>query len=333
MLRNKEFLTMLFVTSIIMVLGIIIGFSISEKTGVLILIVSVLLFMTNIIFTIKRYRHIAELSHYMREISSGKFSLDVRDNAEGELSILKSEIYKVTTILSEQKNQSDQDKHVLIEAISDISHQLKTPLTSMKMMAELLNDPTLPADKRQTFTEVIGNQLERIDWLVSALLIMAKVDARTITFKKQTCHVSEMLKNAAEPLHIPIEVKDQQIEFIGDETVSIIADKKWTTEAIVNILKNSVEHTPEGGTITLTWTTNHLFTEILITDNGPGIPKEDLPYLFKRFYRGKSASQDSVGIGLSMAHQLIHEQHGDLSVQSILNEGTTFILKFYHDQT
>ena len=215
----------------------------SSVAAVLIFITSALLIGCSLLFTRWRYREIEKLSGYLRQISSGDYSLDVRDNQEGELSILKNDIYKVTLMLSEQSSLLQQDKIQLTDAISDISHQLKTPLTSMMVMADLLSDAELPTAKRTEFTRNIRIQLERIDWLVSSLLKLSKIDAGTVHFKKDQIAVKKLIQKALEPVLIPMDIKEQTVSIKGEDTVSFIGDLNWTVEALINILKNCVEHT------------------------------------------------------------------------------------------
>lgn len=291
--------------------------------------VAILLISCTLIFTQWRYREIEKLSGYLQKISSGDFQLDVRDNYEGELSILKSQIYKVTKMLSEQGTLLQEDKAKLTNAISDISHQLKTPLTSMMVMADLLRDKNLDDQKRSEFTRNLQVQLERMEWLVSSLLKLSKIDAGTIMFKKEKVMVRELVQNAVEPLLVPMDIKMQSLNIQGDDKATFFGDYNWTTEALINIIKNCVEHTAEEGEISIHFSENALFTEITIADSGKGISKEDLPYIFKRFYKGKNASDDSVGIGLAMAHSIITSQKGDIEVQSQPGIGTKFHIKFY----
>ncbi|MDG5473202.1 HAMP domain-containing sensor histidine kinase [Jeotgalibacillus sp. ET6] len=296
----------------------------------LVFLTSVLLITCSVIFTRWRYREIGKLSDYLRRISNGDYTLDVRDNYEGELSILKSDIYKVTFMLSEQSSYLEQDKSKLTNAISDISHQLKTPLTSMTVMADLLSDSQLSESKRAEFTKNILNQLERIEWLVSSLLKLSKIDAGTAMFKKEHVSLRELIDRSVQPVMIPMDIKEQTLLVEGDNSVSFSGDFQWSAEALINILKNCVEHTPVKGHISITFSENPLFTEIIIKDNGRGIPKEDLPYIFRRFYKGKNAGEDSVGIGLAMAYSIITSQQGDIEVKSKQGSGTEFHIKFYH---
>ncbi|KAB2329768.1 HAMP domain-containing histidine kinase [Cytobacillus depressus] len=329
MLRNREIRIFLLTMCAISTVAVVISALISPVATMLVFITSALLIGCSLIFTRWRYREIEKLSSYLRRISGGDYSLDVRDNYEGELSILKNDIYKVTIMLSEQSSILQQDKIQLTNAISDISHQLKTPLTSMMVMADLLNNSQLPVAKRTEFTHNIRIQLERIEWLVSSLLKLSKIDAGTAQFKKEPIMLEKLIQKALEPVLIPMDIKEQAISITGEATVSFLGDLNWTREALLNIFKNCVEHTGEGGVITVSFSENALYTEIIIADNGKGIRKEDLPYIFKRFYKGKNASEDSVGIGLAMAHSIITSQNGVIDVKSGKDQGTEFHIKFY----
>lgn len=333
MFRNREYLLLLITMICISFIGMIIAIFISREALWLVVFLSCLLVGTSIYFTMVRYRAIEQLSDYLRQISSGNYSLDVRDNEEGELSILKSEIYKVTSMLSEQHTFLEKDKTHLTTAISDISHQLKTPLTSMMVMADILEDPSLPIDKRKEFTNHIHVQLDRLDWLVSSLLKLSKIDAGTVHFKMDHLLVKDIIQQAVDAVLIPIDIREQHITIQGDGSTELIGDFHWTVEALINILKNCVEHTPTKGTISITFTENVLFTEITIKDSGNGIPKKDLPYIFKRFYKGSGTNEESVGIGLAMAYSIVTNQNGDIEVSSEHGKGTEFRIKFYHQKS
>ncbi|MFD0589332.1 sensor histidine kinase [Paenibacillus sp. GCM10027627] len=330
MIRNREIQLLLFVMcGLSLTAAIIAAVFISPAAAALVLILSTLLIGSSLLFSKWRYRELEKLSHYLREISNGNDTLDVRDNQEGELSILKNNIYKVTLMLSEHRSLLQRDKIQLTDAISDISHQLKTPLTSMTVMADLLRNPTLPPAKRTEFTHHIRIQLERIDWLVSSLLKLSKIDAKTVPFKQEKVSVKKLVQKALEPVMIPMDIKEQTVSITGDDNASFLGDFNWTAEAVINILKNGVEHTPEGGAIAIAFSENALFTEMIIADKGTGIPKEDLPYIFKRFYKGKNAGEGSIGIGLALAHSIIASQNGVVDVTSDGEKGTEFRIKFY----
>lgn len=329
MLRNREYRWLFVTMCSIALVAIVISVMMSFAAAVLTCVLSVLLIACSLVFTRWRYREIENLSGYLRQISNGDYTLDVRDNQEGELSILKNDIYKVTLMLSEHSALLQHDKVQLTNAISDISHQLKTPLTSMTVMADLLSEPELPPEKRTEFTRNIRIQLERIGWLVSSLLKFSKIDAGTVQFKKDPISVKTLFRKSLEPVLIPMDIKEQTVSIQGEDSASFLGDLNWTAEAVINILKNCVEHTPKGGEISISFAENALYTEVIIADNGKGIPKEELPYVFKRFYKGKNASEDSIGIGLALSHSIITSQNGDIHVKSGKGIGTQFHMKFY----
>ncbi len=280
-------------------------------------------------FTHARYRQIAKLSQYLKAVAAGERGMELRDNREGELSILKNDIYKLTLKLTEQSQLLKKDKRYLADALSDISHQMKTPLTSMFVMVDLLSDHHLDEDKRMEFTGRMNQQLERIQWLMNALLKLSRIDAGAVNFRTEPVLVEELVEKALAPLEIPMELRQITVSRSGASGVSFQGDLGWTREAVVNILKNCMEHTPPGGRIEIHYAENPLHTELVIRDTGSGILREDLPHIFERFYRGRNAQEDSVGIGLAMARTIIQHQNGEITVESQWGKGTTFTMKFF----
>ena len=282
-------------------------------------------------FTWYRYRQIAQLADYLRRVAAGDFTLEIQDHKEGELSLLRTEIYKVVMRLSEQKDQMGRERQALADAISNISHQLKTPITSMTVMADLLRQPDLDPQRRQEFTRSIQTQLQRIEWLVTSLLKLARLDAGVITFQCRPVDLSQLLQRALDPIRIPLDVKDIQVKICDQTQQPLLCDSQWTAEALLNVLKNCMEHTPEGGSITIEATENPLYTQVVILDSGPGIRRQELPYVFQRFYRGKEASAGSVGIGLAMARSFLEGQNADIT--ALPGPGGHFVLRFYKQAT
>ncbi|MCM2676861.1 sensor histidine kinase [Alkalicoccobacillus plakortidis] len=295
----------------------------------LVVVTSMLLVGSFFIFTKRRYDDIERLSEYLRSIAAGSYTLDVRDNEEGELSILKNDISRLTRMLSEQSAAVTQEKGKLTDAISDISHQLKTPLTSMTVMADLLSEPSISDDKRREFARHLLVQLERMDWLVTSLLKLSKMDAGSIEFKKQPVYVHELIEKTVQPFLISIEVKDLRLQVDGDNQIQFIGDFHWSVEAFANLLKNAIEHTPTNGNIKISYSDNILYTEIQIADTGSGITSTEIPYIFNRFYKGTQAKDGSVGIGLALVNRIIKSQNGDIEVDSQEGQGTVFRVKFY----
>lgn len=318
---------MVLLAAVILVFTII-GLVTEQSLWYLLLLQGIVLGGLFLFFTLYRYRQIERLSTYLKRIRQGEHSLDIRDNEEGELSILKNEIFKVTNMLSEYNEKLKNDKIVLADYIADISHQLKTPLTSMMVMIDLLKDENLPPEKRKQFISQISSQLKRIEWLVSSLLTISKLDAGVIEMKPTKVVARDLINAALEPILISLEIREITYEISGEDTV-IYCDEYWTREAVLNILKNCMEHTGAGGRLDIEVSDNPLYSEIKISDTGVGIAREDLPHIFTRFYRGKNTSKNSVGIGLSMSRSIIRNQGGDITVQSQLGEGSEFCVRMY----
>ena len=329
LLRNREIKLFICLLAAIGLIGTVVCFYIDDRAGMVALLALLLMVLISWGFTKWRYKQIETLSQYLQRIAGGEYELDIRDNYEGELSILKSEIYKVTVTLSEQAELLKKDKVFLSNSISDISHQLKTPITSMSVMTDLLSDDSLPPDKRIEFTNNIRSQLERLQWLVASLLKLSKIDAGTIDFKKEPVNVKELIHKATEHLLIPMEIKELTLEITGDEEAQYIGDFNWSAEAIANIVKNCVEHTPRGGRIVASFNQTPFYTLITISDNGAGIYDRDLPYIFNRFYKGTNAANDSIGIGLAMAKSIVENQGGTITAASEEGQGTQFTIKIY----
>jgi signal transduction histidine kinase len=271
---------------------------------------------------------LAGLSAYLRQIEAGDYALDVRDNGEGNFSLLKNDLYKVTIRLREQAELLQKDKTALSNLITDISHQIKTPLTSMGVLADLLaEDP--PEEDRRAFVERLRAQLGRIQWLVAALLKLSRLDAGTAAFKSEPVDVRRLIERALEPLQIPLEIKNQRLEVHGDEGASFTGDINWSAEALTNVVKNCIEHTPEGGKIEISYRANALYAEITVSDDGHGIASRDVPNIFNRFYRGENAGGNSVGIGLALAKAIFNAQGGDIVVRSQPGIGTTFDIRVF----
>ncbi len=276
-----------------------------------------------------RYRKIAALSRDIDRILHGEAEVSLDAYEEGELSILQSELIKMTLRLREQAGQLRRDKKYLADSIADISHQIRTPLTSVELILSFLAKPELSVARRMELTKELSALLARIDWLISSLLKMSRLDAGTAKLAHDRVSVQELIRKAAEPLLIPIELRAQTLSVCCPEETAFTGDLQWSVEAVGNILKNCMEHTPEGGEITATAVENALYTELRIADNGPGIDKEDLPHLFERFYKGRNAGEQSVGIGLALARMIVEEQNGALKAENLRSGGAAFTIRFY----
>ena len=285
--------------------------------------------ITYIIFFRRQYKKIMDVNKYMNNILNGNYSLDIRDYNEGYISNLKNDIYKITVRLKEQNDLSLRDKKNLENVLSDISHQIKTPLTSMSVINDVLSKDNLKPEVKKDFLIKNRRQLERIEWLVTTLLKLSRLENGSIVLKKEQINLEKLIDSALEPLLIPIELKKQSLIVEGDADIKIIGDYNWTLEAIINIIKNAYEHTPNNGQIIIKYLDNPLYTELNIIDNGEGIDPNDIKHIFERFYKGKSSDKESIGIGLNMAKKIIDMQNGQITVTSQIGEGTTFTIKFF----
>lgn len=329
LIRNSDVKKLLAVILILVLAGSCFSLLVDVVAGILTFLMGLCILILVYLYLYSRNKKIARLCDYLKRMNNGEKALELRDNEEGELSILKSEIYKTTLQLREQASQLQDEKLYLADSLSDISHQLKTPLTSMFVMTDLLSDDKLEPEKRKEFLEVITSQLQRIQWLVTSLLKLSKLDAGTVEFRPTQADLYQLVGKALEPVMIPMELKGQILEMAENRHFSMRCDFNWTVEALVNILKNCVEHTAEKGKITISFEDNPFYTAISISDNGSGISKRDLPYIFKRFYKGENASEDSIGIGLAMSKAIVTSQGGALEVKSQEGVGTKFLVKMY----
>lgn len=285
--------------------------------------------LAHFISTFKRYKHIAELSHEIDKILHDSSKFDLNHFAEGELSILHSEIYKMTVRLREQADALKKDKTYLADSIADISHQIRTPLTSINLIANFLTDEDLSDERRISLAKDLLRLLSRIDWLISTLLKISKLDAGTVKFAKNPVKVTGLIRKAAEPLAIPMDLRNQKLVVKAKGNEHFIGDLPWTAEAVENVLKNCMEHTPHGGTITIEVKETPIYTELVITDTGTGIAPEDLPHLFERFYKGKNSKNNNVGIGLALSRMIVAAQNGTIKVENCKNGGACFTMRFY----
>lgn len=305
-----------------------VSFSLGIAAGIAALASCIIYTVIHAITNVRRYRAIARLSNSIDRILHGQDEILFTDSREGELAILTSEVTKMTVRLREQTDALAADKVRLTDAIADISHQLRTPLTSMNLTVSLLSEDGLSDERRLRLTRDLSRSLRRIDWLIDALLKISKIDAGTVGFRSERVSVAELIRRAAAPLMIPMELRGQEIRVHADSE-EYTGDMQWSVEAIGNILKNCVEHTPEGGSIEISSTENALFTEIVISDSGAGFTPGDIPHLFERFYRGKNADAASVGIGLALARTVITAQNGTVAASNGKNGGAQFTVRFY----
>ena len=304
-----------------------------EKNVIKINIASIIMFLILmiILFVIYRNKQEKELNKiikYIEQINNKNYELKIDENSEGELSNLKNELYKITVMLKEQAEKSLNDKKMLKKSLEDISHQLKTPLTSISIMLDnIIENPNMDEKTKNNFMIEISRQIEWINWLVISILKLSKLESNTVEFERKEIDVKSLVKDAIKNLAIPLDIKQQNITING-ENATFYGDYNWQLEAITNVLKNCIEHSPENSTIYINFVENKFYTKISITDEGNGIDKEDIKHVFERFYKGKNSSSNSIGIGLALSKSIIEKDNGNITCFSKINEGTTFEIKY-----
>ena len=324
---NKELrFSALLMAACIAVLSAV-GFYFGITTGFLTLSIGMMSLAVHIGTEYYRYRKLQKLSADLDRLLNGGSALPIGEYEEGELSVLANQVQKLTLRLTEAADTTTKEKHYLANSLADISHQLRTPLTAMNLTVSMLRASELPEEKRMELTGELKALLARTNWLVETLLKISKLDAGTVKLSPQVLPVQQLIHCSAAPIAIPMELRSQVLHIhCKEETLS--CDPVWTAEALGNILKNCMEHTPAGGSITVTATETVLYTQIDIEDTGNGFSSKDIPHLFERFYKGSNASESSYGIGLALARTVISAQNG--TIQAINSQkGAKFTIKFY----
>lgn len=280
---------------------------------------------------LRRSRELRKLCLYMDRISHGDYSLEVNRNREDEFSGLRNEIYKLTVFYKKQAEHALENKRALAAAVADISHQLKTPLTSLAVLADnLLENRDMETQVRQRFVGEIARQLNGMKWLVTTMLKISRLDANVVTLEKKEVSLRELTREAVQNLELSAQWRDVRMENCVAEGLVITGDRKWLGEALTNIVKNAVEHSPQGGVVEITAQENDVYLQMEVRDQGEGIRQEDQKHLFERFYQGARSGPDNAGIGLSLAKEILEKHDGYITVNSSGEErkGSVFCIRF-----
>ncbi|MBE5959729.1 MAG: HAMP domain-containing histidine kinase [Lachnospiraceae bacterium] len=310
-INDKSFYEFLIINFVIVIIGIICFVSIF------------------IIYEKRKDKELKSITKYIEQINRRNYDLSIDTISEDELSILKNEIYKTTIMLKEVADNSNLDKVNLKKSLEDISHQLKTPLTSVLVMIDnLIDDPDMDSEVRQDFIRSIKRELVNIKFLVQEILKLSKFDSNTINFIKQDVEVKKIIEESMKNVSALCDLKNVKIEVDGNNNPAIYCDEKWQIEAVTNILKNCIDHSKEGSKIHVNYDDNNVYSMIKIVDEGGGISKKDLPHIFERFYKGDNAVTDSLGIGLALAKTIVEQDNGMISVDSD-DKGSTFTIKYF----
>lgn len=327
MFQNKEVRQVAILFLIITVIFTIVGFILCPAAGILELVSTAILGTVFYIFTRIRYNRIAQLSEQIDMVLHNTERLYISETDEGELSILQSEIVKMTLRIREQNEALKFEKKHLADSLADISHQLRTPLTSVNIILSLLEKNTDKKEQKTLLREV-GELFGQMDFLLASLLKLSRLDAGIVVFKKEQINISNLVSVSLRPFLIPMELHNIQIQIDIPEETAISGDFRWLSEAFQNIIKNSIESVGDNGKIEIVCEDNPLFTEITFHDDGAGFEKEDLPHLFERFYRGKDADATGYGIGLALCRNIIMRQGGTVTAKNHPQGGALFYIRF-----
>ncbi len=277
----------------------------------------------------KRQLRIEQLQNYMEQLERGIYRLELEENADDELSGLRNEVYRLTVLLKETASLAQQRRQALADSVADISHQLKTPLTSMIVLLDnLIEEEEMDEVTRHRFLMEISRQLTGMSWLISTLLKLSRLEAGVVELERKPVKVKSLVEKCISRLETAAEWKGLVLETQLQPGAVLTVDENWTLEALCNIVKNAIEYSPVDSTVQIQASENEVYTEIRVQDRGRGIPKEEREKLFQRFYRGNSAPQDSIGIGLALAKEVVEQQQGHIEIESAEGQGTLFSLKF-----
>lgn len=329
--RNEEIKKQIIIYVIFNIIVFLGALFINIICSIYIILVCLVIEFISLFFTKKRYNDISELTYKIDKILHNNDYTNFDVNKEGELAVLNSEIYKMTVRLREQTERLENEKNYLKDYLADISHQIRTPMTSINIMISRLSKQDLTFEDRFKIIKEISKLLTRIEWLITALLKVAQLESDTVKLKKEKTNVEEVVNKALEPLKIQAEIKNIKMKLKIEKNTNYKGDYYWSVEAISNIIKNCIEHSENGGIIEIISETNPIYTEIIITDEGKGICKEDLPHLFERFYRGNNSGSEGIGIGLYLTKMIVSKQNGVITAKNRENKGAEFNIKFFNE--
>ena len=316
--------------NVILVLFVVIGFIISVPTGLLVLIMC-LCFLCYMYYQKRSLNQSLEkITKQIDDILYHHKQFYIYQYKEGSLYILENEIKKLVLKLSDQNQQLKQERNLLKESLEDISHQMKTPLTSLNLIIERLKDSNISLKEKKVLIKEEVKLLDKIEWLIQSLLKLAQIDSHSIEFVQENIKTEEFIHQLIEPFEILIDIKDISVDYQYQKDSVLYIDKHWTLEALSNIVKNCIEHLKEEGKLKIEVNQTPLYDEVIIQDNGEGIDPEDLLHLFERFYKGKNSSHQSVGIGLALSQKIIENQNGTISVENTY-PGAKFTIHFYKE--
>lgn len=296
----------------------------------IIIIFIILFILISFINKKNQSKKIKEITNLIEQINRKNYYLNIDNNTEDELSILKNEIYKTTIMLKEEAYNSNKDKDNIKKSIEDISHQLKTPLTSISIMLDnIIDDPDMDANVRSDFINDINREINNINFLVKSLLKLSRFDINAVNYNNDFNNIKLIINKVVNNVSTLSDLKNIKVNINIQDDFNLYCDFNWQVEALTNIVKNSIEHSFKDKNIIINASDEKLYSKIEITNYGIGINDKDIKHIFDRFYKGKNSNEDSFGIGLSLAKTIIEKNNGKISVLSKKNDKTTFTIKYY----
>ena len=298
----------------------------------IIIIFIILFILISFINKKNQSKKIKEITNLIEQINRKNYYLNIDNNTEDELSILKNEIYKTTVMLKEEAYNSNKDKDNIKKSIEDISHQLKTPLTSISIMLDnIIDDPDMDANVRSDFINDINREINNINFLVKSLLKLSRFDINAVNYNNDFNNIKLIVNKVVNNISTLSDLKNIKVNINIQDDFNIYCDFNWQVEALTNIVKNSIEHSFKDKNIIINASDEKLYSKIEIINYGIGINDKDIKHIFDRFYKGENSNEDSFGIGLSLAKTIIEKNNGKISVSSKENDKTIFTIKYYKD--
>lgn len=275
------------------------------------------------------YKKIRKITLGAKKVVEGQYDLSIREDREGDFSKMANAFNSMREIIRNNISELNEEKQFLVDLLSDISHQLKTPLSSMIVYNDIMMNKELTKEQRHIFLLNNQNQLNRMNWMIQSILKLAKLDANAIEFDKEKQSLNETVQDAIDALESRAFQENVKVVFKEKEEIFFEHDRLWLEEALINIIKNGIEHTPKGGKVSIELTNSLVYQRVTVKDSGEGIREEDLPNIFKRFYKAKTSKKsDSVGIGLALAKSIVEAHNGMIEAESVVGVGTKFTITF-----
>lgn len=328
--RNKEFKIIYLIFITLSTILCLIGLRVSFVCFLLMTIQTIAIIILFLILNYYKYRNMSKLSEKIDRILHDTENIVFDKCNEGELAVLENEVAKMTNKIKLQNELLKEDKLYLVNALANISHQIRTPLTTINLILTMLSKSDLDPNKRREYIFELSSMINHIEWLITTLLKLSKLDSKTAYFNKTDVNIKKVFTDIKESFEVYLDINNVNLILNIDDNISFVGDYDWSKEAFYNIIKNCIEHTSSnGGNIAVNVSDNPINTIIEIIDDGTGISEEDLPNIFNRFYKGKNSNAKSYGIGLSLTKEILEKQNTTINVKNNRDIGCKFEIRIY----